>query len=66
MAQERESLDEDRERAFAQWEARRIQELTGDPEIQAQLDRYTARIAAGLEPEGILMTPDELRRRANL
>lgn len=66
MARQREPLDDDRERAFARWEAKRRQELAGDPEIQAQLDRYTARIAAGLEPGWIRMMPDELRRRANL
>ena len=56
---------DERERKFRVWQEQRIKDGI-DPLIQEQLDRDAARMAAGLEPEGIMMMPDELRRRAGL
>jgi hypothetical protein len=53
-----------RERALKRRVEARAKELSQDHELRAMVDEDNRRIALGLEPEGRLVTLDELKRLA--
>lgn len=65
MADKEESPEEtERERALERRLEARALELSQDPELRAMIDEDNRRIALGLELEGRLVMPDELKRLA--
>ncbi|MEX1046176.1 MAG: hypothetical protein WD757_06825 [Actinomycetota bacterium] len=55
----------ERPKEFKDWQERRIRELSSDPDLHAQVEEDLRRMERGLEPDGVTLSSEELRRRAH-